>query len=64
MKTMDRGLVDRVGGLVDRNKCLVNRDGGFVICRDGGGGLTLNEDDDSKLVSSEDEGDGRFAPVS
>ena len=64
MKTMDGGLVDEDGGLIDRDKCLVDEDRGFVFCRDGGGGLTLNNDDDSGLVSSEDDGDGRFAPVS
>ena len=57
-------MVDGDGGLIDGS--LVDRDSCLVFCRDGGGGLTVSDDDnDSGLVSSsEDDGDGRFVPVS
>ena len=71
MKTMDGGLIDGNGGLVDGDGGLVDgdksldRDRGLVFCRNCGDGLMLNDNDDSGLVSSsEDDGDGRFAPVS
>ena len=60
-------LVDGDGSLVDGGGSLVDRDGCLVFCRDGSSGLMLSvdDDDDSGLVSSsEDNGDGRFVPVS
>ena len=62
--SVDDGLVDRDSSLIERDGSFVDSEICLVFCRDGGGGLMLSDDDDSGLVSSEDDGDGRFVPVS